>query len=99
MERAARWDGACLYKITNDDMTPDDVRAMKAFIQDRRDSSASFDLSVGGRQRGEDWEQERALIRSLAEAGATWWTEYIPPEIGGLDVVRACVERGPLRMD
>jgi probable F420-dependent oxidoreductase len=99
LRRAARWDGACLYKITNADMTPDDVRAMKAFIQDHRDSSAPFDISVGGRQRGQDWEQERALIRSLAEAGVTWWIEYIPPETGGLDVVRACIKRGPLRID
>jgi hypothetical protein len=71
---------------------------MKAFIQGHRDSSAPYDISVGGRQRGEDWEQERALIGSLAEAGVTWWIEYVPRETGGLDVVRACIERGPLRI-
>jgi hypothetical protein len=32
-----------------------------------------------------------------AEAGATWWLEYVSSEIGDLAAVRAAIARGPLR--
>jgi alkanesulfonate monooxygenase SsuD/methylene tetrahydromethanopterin reductase-like flavin-dependent oxidoreductase (luciferase family) len=102
-QRALRWDGSCLYKHTYgdpwEDWTPEDVRSLKAQADSRRAASAPFDIALGGRHRGDDQEQERALIRSLAEAGATWWIEYVPPQIGGLDAIRASIERGPLRVD
>ncbi len=100
VQRAARWDGIVPYKDTHgrgwQDMTPDDVQALKAEISSQR--SASFEIMLGGRRRGMDWEQERALIRSLAEAGATWWGEYIEPD--DLEDLQGCIERvkqGPLR--
>jgi hypothetical protein len=64
-----------------------------------RGKDAPFDIVLGGRQRDDDWDQERALIKSLAEAGATWWIEYLPPELGGMDVIREAIARGPLRID
>ncbi len=99
MGRAARWDGACLYKITNEDMTPADVRALQAFVETNRTTPSPFDIALGGRHRGDDWEQERALIRSLAEAGATWWVEYLPPQSKGFEEMGARIERGPLRIE
>ncbi len=99
MKRAARYDGACLYKTSGDDFTPDDVRALKAFVDARRTSSTLYDIVLGGRHRNEDWEKDQALIKSLAEAGMTWWVEYVPPQIGGLDDMRECITRGPLRID
>lgn len=102
VRRAARCDGIVPYKDTHgggwQDMTPDDVRALKAELSTLR--NASFEIMLGGRRRGPDWEQERALIRSLAEAGATWWGEYIPPD--ALEDVDACmrhIKQGPLRID
>ena len=65
----------------------------------RRGTDTPFDIVLGGRQRDADWEQERALINSLAEAGATWWIEYLPPELGSLDFIREAIARGPLRID
>ena len=101
VRRAARWDGACLYHSTPDgswqDMSPDDVRALKAAIQSQRTSSEPFDISIGGRRRGEDWEKERETIRSLAEAGATWWVEYVPPT--DLGTLQQSTLRGPLRIE
>jgi alkanesulfonate monooxygenase SsuD/methylene tetrahydromethanopterin reductase-like flavin-dependent oxidoreductase (luciferase family) len=101
VSRAARWDGACLYKETHggpwEDMMPDDVRALQAAIASQRESSVPFDIVVGGRTRGDDWELERAHIQSLAEAGATWWVEYVNQELGGLDGMRTVIEAGPLR--
>ncbi len=97
--RAARWDGSCLYKHQVHYMTPDDVRALKAVAQRQRGSLAGYDIAVGGSRRRPDWDEERAYIRSLAEAGATWWSEYISPDVGDLETVRACIQRGPLRID
>jgi alkanesulfonate monooxygenase SsuD/methylene tetrahydromethanopterin reductase-like flavin-dependent oxidoreductase (luciferase family) len=96
VRRAARWDGACLYKKDIHYMMPDDVRALKAYVESQQGTSEPYDIAVGGSPRREDWDEERAYIQSLAEAGMTWWMEYVPPD--DLDAMRACVERGPLRV-
>ncbi len=100
MRRAARWDGSCLYKHTEDwswqDMTPDDVRALRAFVERHRSASTPFDIALGGRRRRNP-KQDRAHIRSVAEAGATWWNEYIPP--AKLEAMRKAIQRGPLRVE
>jgi len=104
LRRAARWNGMLPYKHTDDgswqDMTPEEVRELKAFIERERERAHStpFDIVLGGRERGDDWEQERAHIREVAAAGATWWGEYIPPE--ALEDIQACIahiKQGPLR--
>jgi alkanesulfonate monooxygenase SsuD/methylene tetrahydromethanopterin reductase-like flavin-dependent oxidoreductase (luciferase family) len=97
MRRAARWDGACLYNNVARYMQPGDVRDLKVFIEDNRAASGPFEIVVGGHRRRDDWEEERAHIRSLAEVGVTWWIEYVPPD--DLGAMRACIERGPLRAD
>jgi alkanesulfonate monooxygenase SsuD/methylene tetrahydromethanopterin reductase-like flavin-dependent oxidoreductase (luciferase family) len=97
VQRAARWDGACLYKNKTHYMLPEDVRALKAFVASQRGASAPYDISVGGSPRREDWDEERAYIRSLAEAGSMWWIEYVPPD--DLDKMRACITREPLQID
>jgi hypothetical protein len=98
--RASCWDGSCLYKHTYggpwQDWTPADLLAFKADIGPWRDTAAPFDIAVGGRARSADWDQERALIGSLAEAGATWWVEYV--DVGELSAMREGVARGPLRV-
>ena len=53
--------------------------------------------ALTGSPRDPDWEQERARIRSLAEAGMTWWIEYVPP--AALAAMRAAIARGPLHVD
>ncbi|MGH2536301.1 MAG: LLM class flavin-dependent oxidoreductase [Candidatus Promineifilaceae bacterium] len=97
--RAARWDGACLYKHQGHYMTPDDVRALRAAVLEARGTLAGYEIAIGGSQRRPDWEEERAYIRSLAAAGATWWVEYVPPDTGDLAAARAAVARGPLRAE
>lgn len=102
-QRALRWDGSCMYKHTYggpwEDWTPDDVRSLKTLSDNQRGVSGPFDIVVGGSRRDDDWERRRALIRSLAAAGATWWLEYIPPDTGELDIVRDHIAGGPLRID
>jgi alkanesulfonate monooxygenase SsuD/methylene tetrahydromethanopterin reductase-like flavin-dependent oxidoreductase (luciferase family) len=101
-QRALRWDGSCMYKhaFGGDwrDWTPDDVRTLKGQADRQRGASAPFDIALGGRQRADDWDKDRELIRSFGEAGATWWIEYVPPGVGGLAEARAHIDRGPLRV-
>jgi alkanesulfonate monooxygenase SsuD/methylene tetrahydromethanopterin reductase-like flavin-dependent oxidoreductase (luciferase family) len=98
--RALRWDGACLYKLPPDDeWTAKDVRALARLARSERQTGVPFDIVVGHAswQRAKDPEKERAHIASLANAGATWWAQYIPP-----DEPRAMwslVQEGPLRAE
>src|SRR4051794_19242645 len=99
-ERAARWDGACLYRAQPPgwvDVTPDDVRAMHARAAAVRGADAPpYDVCVGGRQRKEDLDEERAYGAAIAAAGATWRAEFVPPNLPP-DELRRRVEEGPLR--
>jgi hypothetical protein len=101
MQRAVRYDGAVMYKDSRGkgwlDMTPDDIRSLKSFVEPQRTASTPYAIAVGGRERGPDWGKERAYIHSIAQAGATWWMEEVPQ--GELAEVRARIERGPLRID
>lgn len=97
-QRAARWDGACLYKHRTHFLTPDDLGTLRSLVLQQRGTLQGYDIAVGGSSRGPDWEQEREYIRSLAEAGATWWIDYIPPAAGDLETVRAMIRSGPLHI-
>jgi alkanesulfonate monooxygenase SsuD/methylene tetrahydromethanopterin reductase-like flavin-dependent oxidoreductase (luciferase family) len=95
--RATRWDGSCLYRHGSHDLTPDDIRDLTAFVLEARGTLDGYDVVVGGTPRREDWDQERAHIRALEEAGTTWWIEYVPPD--DPEAMRMCAARPPLRPD
>ncbi len=102
LRRAARWDGFVPYKQAaggsrQDDMTPDEVREIAAAIKRERLDTAPFDIVVGGEERREDWEEERSVIASLAEAGASWWLEWVPA--AGFDEMSRAVGHAPLRVE
>ena len=97
--RALRWDGSFLYKRevaadgTGDEgvMSPEDVAQLRSMAGGR-----PFDIAVGGHPRPDDEAAEREHIMAVAEAGATWWVEWVPPQ--DRDAMRASAERGPLRV-
>jgi alkanesulfonate monooxygenase SsuD/methylene tetrahydromethanopterin reductase-like flavin-dependent oxidoreductase (luciferase family) len=102
--RAARFEGCCLYKQhepgDSSDWTTEEVRALKRFIESHRSEQQRgipYEIKLGGRSRSDDWEQDRALMKSLAEAGVTWWVEYVPA--GELEIMRTSIGQGPLRID
>jgi hypothetical protein len=75
---------------------PEDIHTFRKLVLEKRGSLDGFDIAVGGSPRRDDWEEEREHIRSLAQAGVTWWTEYIPPDSGDVEEVRDLIRRGPL---
>ena len=100
LRRAARRDGFIPYKQAEDgrqvDMTPEDVRRIRAAVERERTEPGPFDLVVGGDERREDWDEERSVISSLAEAGATWWLEWVPA--ASFEEMCRAIVRGPLRV-
>ena len=57
--------------------TPDDVRQMKAWIEAQRHETTPFDIVIEGRTPGDNPDKAQQIIRSWAEAGATWWIESV----------------------
>ncbi|MBY8875795.1 LLM class flavin-dependent oxidoreductase [Micromonospora sp. PLK6-60] len=99
LRRAARADGIVPYKLTDTagwaDFTPDEVHALAAALPASRADGAPFDVAIGGRRRRDDERAERAYLHQVAQAGATWWLEFVAA--GEPDEMRAAVARGPLR--
>jgi len=102
-QRALRWDGACLYRIPPadgwEDVTPDDVRRLRADAAERPDGGDGFVIAVGGRERATEPDQlaaDRDYVAELAEAGADWWHEYVPARLSYAEARRR-IEAGPLR--
>ncbi len=99
MRRAAEWDGFVGGKVHGADEpwcpTPEEVRALRHSIQNQRTTRDPFEIALGGASRGNDWDEARRIIASLAEAGATWWMEYVPSD--SRREMRSSIMRGPLR--
>jgi alkanesulfonate monooxygenase SsuD/methylene tetrahydromethanopterin reductase-like flavin-dependent oxidoreductase (luciferase family) len=91
--RAAKGDGACCFKVTAkgmDMLNPSDVREMKAIFTHRPE----FDIVVGGTTPGDKPAKARAQVAPLAEAGATWWSEF---GYSSAKSLRRRIEQGPPR--
>lgn len=77
-QRAARWDGVYLMtvnQVTNELLTPGEVREIVSYIQSLRESKAPFDIAVNGETPG-DSRKGAEIVRPYEAAGATWWVEY-----------------------
>jgi alkanesulfonate monooxygenase SsuD/methylene tetrahydromethanopterin reductase-like flavin-dependent oxidoreductase (luciferase family) len=113
MLRVARYDGLLPNKIvgnkpttnvTPEDVleahaiTPDDIREMKAFIDKHRTSTRPFDIVMEGTTPGDDPEAASAIVRPLAQAGATWWLEA---DWTGTTIEKLSkrIKQGPPRID
>jgi probable F420-dependent oxidoreductase len=105
LRRAARWDGACLYRAvevgsaadSEQPLTPDELRDVRRHVEAQRRDASAFDIVAGGPPRRGDRDAQRERIRAAAEAGASWFSEWIPP--ADPQVMRAQIERGPVRID
>jgi alkanesulfonate monooxygenase SsuD/methylene tetrahydromethanopterin reductase-like flavin-dependent oxidoreductase (luciferase family) len=91
--RAAQWDGVCPIGA-NGDPTPDEVRAMLAYIHAHRTATTPFDMVLGGRAYAMPAAERAARLRAYADAGVTWWEEGFD-WTNTLDEVRAVIHQGP----
>jgi hypothetical protein len=97
MRRALRWDGLLLDKMDDAGahvpVTPDDVREIRAFIEENREADTPFDIVMEGVTPGNDRKRAVAQLRPYMEAGVTWWIESM--WTGGMKKVRARIRQGP----
>ncbi len=105
MRRVLRCDGVIPSKMNDDgsfaEMTPTDIRAMKAFIDEHRSEKTPFDIVMEGETPGDDPAKAASIVRPLAEAGVTWWLEAVwgtPETLGGIEGMRTRVKQGPPRI-
>ena len=103
MARALRNDGVLPTKPEPDgafaDPTPADIAAIKAYIAERRAETTPFDIVMEGLTPGDDPARAAAIVRPLAEAGATWWIESMWTEPNEVDDLRTRIRQGPPRVD
>ncbi len=108
MGRVVRYDGLLPTLIKDGSATaqpsPDDLRAMREYIQQRRTEQTPFDIVLEGEIPDNDPARIAAAIGPYAEAGATWWLEsmWSAPDLSseaGQAPVLARVRRGPPRLD
>jgi luciferase-like monooxygenase len=95
--RAARWDGVAPMKAggTPESLTPAEVSGVVEMVGAHRSGRGPFEVVVGGITEGRDPAADRDVVAALADAGATWWSEWLTPMRGDLEVVRARVRHGP----
>jgi alkanesulfonate monooxygenase SsuD/methylene tetrahydromethanopterin reductase-like flavin-dependent oxidoreductase (luciferase family) len=84
--RAARWDGFCPAKLPDASgdasIQPTDIRSIKTFITQHRSSPTPFDIVAGGSSPSDDPVKAREHVEAYSKAGATWWVEFVLPEVG-----------------
>jgi alkanesulfonate monooxygenase SsuD/methylene tetrahydromethanopterin reductase-like flavin-dependent oxidoreductase (luciferase family) len=93
MNRALRYDGLLAY-TTRGEVAPEDIRAMKAYVEENRGHGA-FDIVWEGVTPGEDPERAARVVRPYAEAGITWWIESMWSEPNEPDDLRGRIRQGP----
>jgi hypothetical protein len=102
MARVLRYDGLLPAKLDANgsfaDVTPGDLRAMKAYIEERRTATTPFDIIYEGRIPGDELAQAAEIIRPYAEAGATWWMEAMWEAPNTPSDVRKRIQQGPPRI-
>src|SRR5690606_25261265 len=91
--RAARWDG--VFPIGKDqDMSPDDIRAMLEYIGQHRDADTPFDVAVNGRVYSLEDVERPASVADDEAAGVTWWMDVFTGDVPA-SRVRAHIAQGP----
>jgi alkanesulfonate monooxygenase SsuD/methylene tetrahydromethanopterin reductase-like flavin-dependent oxidoreductase (luciferase family) len=100
MRRVLRCDGMIPQKMdgTGEPLNPDDVRAIRAWLDERRARTTPFDIVWESDTPGDDPAQAADNVRPWAEAGVTWWLESVwrePRSRGGLAGMRERIEQGP----
>ena len=92
MDRALRYDGILAY-TTRGEVTPEDIREIKRYVEENREGGDPFDIVWEGETPGDDPDRAASIAGPFAEAGVTWWIES-PWSLAG-EALRARIEQGP----
>lgn len=98
MNRALRYDGLLAAKTgasADPTVTPEDIRAMKSYIEAHRAPATRFDIIHEGVTPGDDPEMATDIVRPFAEAGVTWWMESMWTPPNEPEDLRARIQQGP----
>jgi hypothetical protein len=99
MRHALPYDGMIAVKMAGSTpfatITPDDVRQIRAFVDEQRSATTPFDIVVEGITPGDDSERAVAQLEPFADAGMTWWIESMWDVPGGQKALRERIRQGP----
>lgn len=97
MQRVLKCDGIIAEKRSSDnkpeDVTPQDVREIKAYVDANRSESTPFEIVLNGKVADLDHSQLQDKLLPLIDAGATWWIEGLWDATEEVAVER--IRRGP----
>jgi len=91
--RAARWDGVIPLprgRGKKEYLTPDEIRAIIAYIRQHRNEESPFDVCQSVSSAGKTLAQEKAAVKPYVDAGVTWWVDFI---YSGTGKVKDNIER------
>jgi alkanesulfonate monooxygenase SsuD/methylene tetrahydromethanopterin reductase-like flavin-dependent oxidoreductase (luciferase family) len=94
MRRAVRYEGLLAY-TTRGEVTPGDIRAIKAYVEENRTQATPFDIVWEGQTPGDDPDRAAQIVRPFAEAGVTWWMESMWSPPNEADDLLARIRQGP----
>lgn len=102
MQRALRYDGLLPQVLkpaagpgrVAQRVAPDELRAIRAYVDTHRADPAPFDIVIEGDTPGDDPREAARIVTEWAEAGATWWLEA-PWDADTQDDVRTRIRQGP----
>lgn len=102
LKLAARWDGLISEKREPSggiaEITPDDVRAIRAWISEHRTATTPFDITFESRTPANDSEAASAAAQPYADAGVTWWLESFWIAPNDPTTIRERIRPGPPRV-
>ena len=94
-QRAAQYDGVCPINANYPkELTPQDIRDIIKYVENYREGSKKFDVIIAG-QTPLDSERGAEIVKPYAEAGATWWNEYINSWRGSFKEMQDRIRKGP----
>ena len=101
MRRVLKCDGILVEKMSpegkGEEITPADLREIKAYVETNRTLRTPFDIVVSGKTAGLSHTQQQDLLLPRQEAGLTWWIEDVigEPEEQVIERIRT----GPAQLD
>ncbi|MCX6050096.1 MAG: LLM class flavin-dependent oxidoreductase [Chloroflexi bacterium] len=102
MQRVARYDGWLTSKMEASgfsvDVTAEEIKAAKAFIDEHRIEASPFDIIKEGETPGDEPQKAAAIVHTYAEMGYTWWIESKWDYADGMPGVRKRIQQGPPRI-